>query len=147
MVNFQKDYMAYFWFAYAFHEGQGGNLVKIGRTGDIRSRHNQISTSSPYDCWKIWGVYSPLLNSRQIESSLHQWFGEFRTNREWFIIPTLDLWDFEKKFEVLFVRGTLCEIYHNGELGGGYFPSEYPPGHEKHVPTEYPPPREVEVAA
>ncbi len=131
MIDWKTETICYFWFAYVFGEKQTGHIVKIGTTSNIRSRSSGIATGCPYDCWKVYGFWMPYFQGEELERILHDRFAEFRMRGEWFCIPTLEWWEFEKSLPVAFHGAKMPMLYCNGDVNGQglYVPTEWPPGH------------------
>jgi len=69
----------------------GSNLVKFGRTKNIKSRTQQIKTSNPF-------IKSVVSVDGDFESFIHRCLNEFRVTGEWFDLGDLN----EKEIENLF---------------------------------------------
>jgi hypothetical protein len=64
-------------------------LYKIGRTGNLKGRLNQLKTSNPFGFEVIHLIYSNDLAT--VEAALHLMFAESRVQGEWFNLSLRDI--------------------------------------------------------
>lgn len=67
---------------YFVQSGPGGP-IKIGRSGNVRSRVNEMQTGNPLEI-RILAALAPSLRSLDEERGLHERFNHLRIAREWF---------------------------------------------------------------
>jgi len=61
-----------------------GEYVKIGSTDNLADRLKNLEVSNPYPLHVLYEG----INEGYMESTYHEIFSEYKTNGEWFLIPT-----------------------------------------------------------
>lgn len=72
-----------------FAKNEISNLIKIGKTTDLKGRINTLSTYCPFGVTLIGYINTRLYT--EIESNLHLKFNNYRKNGEWFDVSFSDI--------------------------------------------------------
>ncbi len=103
------------------NENWNSNLLKCGRTNNVKRRIKEFQTASPIDC-KIEYVTNELLNVNFYENYLKKILKElrYRTNREFYIISH------ERIKEIYDLFNELNNIYNTEEKLNEYINTVFP---------------------
>lgn len=92
MKNQTPDYYVYFIYCFRLQ------IMKIGKTGDIKTRVRAVASGFPYNVSLQYLISTDQIMSRVVEKAFHVHFKHARLNGEWFKLDPIDI---ESHFSIL----------------------------------------------